>query len=551
MDPALREHIRETMPKFNPVLADGFATSQIPVADKYVHMLFKAISRSFPPGLEYTGFRPCLPSEELRQITKPKNQKNARKNNKSTYDIAESYLRMMMYTFKWKGKDLPPRYMFLPYVTDGGHIKISGSRYTISPVLADRVISILPKTVFVRLIKTRFMVLRMSQHYLMNGQDHSTHVVFSKIYQKQIVKDRNDPNRVNAHSTMPHYLFCKYGLSAAFQLFANCTPIVGDAQSITTEKYPASDWNIFMSSRVISGQPPSGRNDRLFYEPPAIRVAVRKSETTPMVEKMIGGLYYLLDLFPEQMKNVADFDKTLIWIRLLGYIVAPGTTSLGKLLKEMDDHMRSLDEYIDAIMQDQLANIDMHVDNVYQLFAILTERFDELLLKGSGQLSSMYDKELNVNYFVLYDISRAIVELGFKMMKLSEKPNLEEKEIISAFTSSIKPGLIYNIHKNVGSVSTNSYPGDNKALKITSLVVPQQASSKKSKGHNSLQLSDPINQLHVSIAEVGAYANLPKSQPSGWFRLSLYLSLDMENVVQRDPRFIPLFNSIQQWIDLP
>lgn len=551
MDPALAAHIRETMPKFNPVLADGFAAAQIPLAEKYVHMLFDAIARSFPPELKYDGPTRCTAMEEYKQITKPKVQKSARKNNKSTYDIAPSTLYMMRYDFSYRGKPLPPRYLYLPYVTDGGHMLISGSRYTVSPVLADRVISILPKSVFVRLIKTRFMVYRMSQHYLMNGQDHSTHVVFSKIYQKTIVKDRTDPNRVNGHSTMTHYLLCKYGFTTAFQLFANCTPIVGDPQSITTEKYPASDWNIFMSSRVLSGQPPSGRSDKLFYEASNLRVAVRKSEMSTMVEKMLGGFFYLLDLFPESMRHIGDFDKTTLWIRLLGYIVAPGTSSEGKLLKEMDDHMRSLDEYIDAIMQDQLANIDMHVTNVYQLFAILTERFDELLLKGSGQLSSMYDKELNVNYFVLYDISKAIVELGFRMMKLSEKPNLEEKEVINAFTSLIKPGIIYNMHKNVGSVSTNSYPGDNKALKITTLLVPQQASNKKSKGHNSLQLSDPINQLHVSIAEVGAYANLPKSQPSGWFRLSLYLSLDMENVVQRDPRFIPLFDKIQRWIDLP
>ncbi|HEY9657436.1 MAG TPA: hypothetical protein V6C65_03160, partial [Allocoleopsis sp.] len=274
---------------------------------------------------------------------------------------------------------------------------------------------------------------------------------------------------------------------------------------------------------------------------------------SPMVDKLLGGFFYVLDLFPRFIKPeyIGKPSETTMWIRLLGWIIAPGTQSDGKLLKEMDDHMRSLDEYIDAIVKGQLDRIGMQVENVYQLFAVLTDRFNDLLLKGSTKLSSMYDKELNVIYFVLFDISRAIVELGFKMMKLAEKPDLTEKEVINAFTSSIKPGTIYNMNKNVGSVSPNSYPGDNKALKITTLLVPQQSSNKKPRTHSSLQLSDPINRLHASIAEIGGYANLPKSQPSGHFRLSLFVRLNQDNVVQRDPRFIPLLDQIQRWFDEP
>jgi hypothetical protein len=239
-----------------------------------------------------------------------------------------------------------------------------------------------------------------------------------------------------------------------------------------------------------------------------------------------------------------------MWITLLGYIVAPGSPGGGKLMKEMEDHMRSLDEYIDAIVQAQLSKIGVNVDDVYQLFAYLTENFDDMLLKGSRNLSSMYNKELNVLYFTMYEISRAIVELGFSMMKLSEKPDLTEKEITAAFTAKVRPGLIYSINKTVGSVTTNSYPGDNMALKITTLLVPQQSSNKKTKGRESIQLSDPINRLHASVAWIGAYANLPKSAPSGHNRLAHFPDVDADNVVQIDPKFIPLSNYIQELFEM-
>jgi hypothetical protein len=553
MDPALATHIDLTMPDFNPKLAEGFAMTQIPLAEWYVDMLFSAISKSFPAAVKYNGGRRCTPMEEYKQATKKRNQKILRKNPKSTFDIARSDVFMNQYEFLWHGKPFAnPLYLYLPFVTTGGHITISGSRFTVTPVLSDRVISVLEKSIFVRLIKTRLTIHRLSQHYLLDGNDIAVHVVWSKVYQKPVTKDRTDQNRVTANSTLPHYLFCKYGFAGTFDRFAGgVKPVIGDITTITREFYPEDEWHIMQSVRVIGGEPPPGRSGN-YYIPSKLRVAVRKSEFTPMVKTLLGGFFYVLDFFPERIKP-EYFDKpneTRMWITLLGHIVAPGSTSEGKLWKEMEDHMRSLDEYIDAIVQTQLAKIGIAVDNVYQLFAFLTERFNSMLLNGAKNLSSMYDKELNVLYFTMYDISKAIVELGFRMMKLSEKPDLTEKEVMAAFTSLVRPGLIYSINKTVGSVTTNSYPGDNMALKITTLLVPQQSSNKKTKGREPTQLSDPINRLHSSVAEIGAYANLPKSAPSGHNRLAHFPEIDEDNVLQRNPKFVELLDNVQRLFEL-
>lgn len=551
-DPALGRFMDDTMPHFNEELVRGFAVSQIPLAESYVDMLFTAVAKSFPPELTYHGGRRCTPAEEYREVTKKKNQKTPKKNPKSTYDIARSDVFMMQYDFRYRGNKLPPRFLYLPFVTDGGHITISGSRFTISPVLADRVISVLEESIFVRLIKTRLMFYRLSQHFMLDGEDVATHVVYSKVYQKPTTKDRSDFTRVTANATMPHYLFCKYGFTRTFKEFGGCAPVVGYSDTINVKNYPPSEWHIVNSVRILNNEPPVGRNGN-FYEASKICVAVRKADyERSIVKSLLGGFFYVLDFFPERIKP-EYFDKqseTTMWIRLLGHIVAPGSTSEGKLLKEMDDHMRSLDEYIDAIVQTQLAKIGVNVDNVYQLFAYLTERFNQMLLGGQSKLSSMYDKELNVIYFVMYDISKAIVELGFRMMKLSEKADLAEKEVVAAFTSLVRAGLIYSINKTVGSVTTNSYPGDNMALKITTLLVPQQSSNKKAKGREPTQLSDPINRLHVSLADVGGYANLPKSAPSGHFRLNHFAVTNEDNVVLQNPKYSKLLNSVQQLFDL-
>ena len=84
----------------------------------------------------------------------------------------------------------------------------------------------------------------------------------------------------------------------------------------------------------------------------------------------------------------------------------------------------------------------------------------------------------------------------------------------------LRTGLIYSITKNHGEVSTISVSGDNKAFKITSLLVPQSGSNRQGSRKDRAVLNDPSKRLHVSVAEIGGYLNLPKSQPDGRARLT-------------------------------
>lgn len=553
MDPALRRHIKATMPQFNPLIAEGFAVSQIPMTEKYVDMLFSSIAESFPPGLTYEGGRRCTPREEYLEATRKRNQKPTRKNQKATFDIARSDVYMMQYHFKYNGIDLKPRYMSLPFVSDGGFITIGDSRYTISPVLADRVISVMRKTIFIRLIKTRFNVNRLMHHYVMDDEERSVHVAWSKVYQKKIIRDKSDPENVTAESTLAHYLFCKMGVSETFRQFAKCTPVFGTSGDITVENYPQAEWHIARTTRNAQNGAPTGRR-ALNYTATDLRVAIRKSEMSPMAEKLLAGFFYVADYFPSNVAHlpgsINSKHELTMWILVLGRINTPGPTAVGKILKEMEDHIRSLDEYIDPIVRGQLENIGFSVTNVYQLFALLIDNFNVMLLANANKLSSMYEKELNVLYFVLFDISKQIIELGFRMLKMTEKDVMTVDKINHVFGNHIRPGAIFHIYKNSGAVSANSYPGDNKVLKITTLLVPQQHTNKKNKKKGGLQLNDPINRLHVSVAEVGGYANLPKSQPSGHFRISPFLQLTSDNVVVQAPWFIPLANEIQAQLEM-
>lgn len=542
MDKELARLIDADTPKLNPVLANGLAVRDMQRVEDYIDRVLRAAASDFPPGLEYVNCVRCTPQEEFEQLTKIKN-------NRRTFDTARSDLYMMKYYFRYKGEMIePPRYLSLPFISDAGTITLGGSRFNISPLLSDPVISVGLNSIFVRLLKARLILERMDQHYQIDGVRETVKVAWSSIYNKnsKMLNMRDSgldaKSIVRANCTLMHYLLCKYGFTDTFLKYAGARPVVGDSHSITRDMYPEEDWVICSSTRV---RPKKGFARGAFWQPTDVHVAVRRSELTPMVKNMLGGFFYVAEHFPAQVLP-EHVDSTRMWMILMGQIIFTGNYHAGKLYDDTEDHMKSLDEYIDKMTMTKLQDSGVEIANVYDLFALMIKNFNDMVLSSKDKIASMYDKELSILYFVLYEITSAIFKLSFKLKAAAKKQELSRNEIVNYMNMTLKPGLIYSITKNHGEVSTISVSGDNKAFKITSLLVPQSSSNRQTSRKDRAGLSDPSKRAHVSIAEIGGYLNLPKSQPDGRARLNPMTKIDEKNVIVRNPEFIPLTDEVQK-----
>ena len=532
MDPELHRLVCNDTPKLNPLICNGLAVEHMKFVEKYVDQIFRSAAAGFPPGLTYSGFARCTPHEEYAMVTR-------KKGTRQTFDTARSDLYMVKYFFKFNGKDLDPRYLYLPFVSDAGCITISGSRFNISPILSDRVISVGVSNIFIRLLRDKLTFERMGQHFMIDSKRETVQVAWAAIYHKNPKMRKLKPT-VKANCTLIHYLFCKYGFTDTFMKFGKCKPIVGGAE-INKNTYPDDEWVICTSTQVK----PKGVG-RSFYEPTTLRLAVRKEDMTPMVKNMIGGFFYIADHFPSHI--LPEYvDTKRVWMILLGHIIFSGNIGVGKLYSDIEDHITSLDEYIDGIVILKLKEIGVHVDDIYHLFAIVIEKFNDWLLSATDKVASMYDKELSILYFILYEISSAIFNLYFKL-KAASKKELTEKEITSTMNMTLRTGLIYSIVKNHGEVSTVSSSGDNKAFKITSLLVPQSSSNRINSRKGPAPLNNPAKRLHVSVAEVGNAFNIPKSEPSGRSRINQMVQVASNGVILRDEKFVELLDDVQQHI---
>lgn len=548
MDNKLFGMVDNQMPKFNPLIANGLAVEQMKDVEHYIDQIFRCASLGFPDGLKYEGYVRCTPTEEYNEITH-------KRNNKRLCETARSDLYLVKYNFKLGNEQLYPRYLYLPFVNDAGIITLRGSRFMISPVLADRAISVETDNIFIPLNCAKLKFEKAVQHFRILGVDEgqeTVDVVWSAVH-NLMGKPRKDGTRptIDACSTLVHYLFCYYGVTETFARFANTRVVVGGPE-IDEHSYPKDKWTIFSSIQLK----PKGVRDK-FYASSNIRLAVPADQYTRLNKSLIGGFFYIVDHFPdrvlpEYIAPLGASDEDLraeknLWKTLLGHVIFASETSEGELINKINEHLGSLDEYIDEMIQDNLRRDGIIVDNIYTLFVHVIETLPARLMSAGDNVSSMYGKRLTVIHYILFDIIKAIMTVRFKLQSASKKKPLTVDDINKIMNRELGRDLITQINRKHGEVTSISSPGDNKIFKITSNVVMQTKSGSGGR-RSKANLSDPSKALHASIAEVGSFSNLPHSDPTGRSRLSPYLRLEDDGMIARNPEFIELLDRVQALI---
>lgn len=533
MDSQLSLMIEHDSPRLNAQLADGIATKHLNEVERYVDQVFTLTSKNFPKGLEYCGYVRCSAEEEFKQRTR-------RRENRCVFDIALSNVFMVKYLFKYMDKELPPTYMYLPYADDAGIIKLGGASFAIAPVLADRVISVGVSNVFIRLLRGKVTFMRNPHSIIIDNQRHSVQITYGLIYNKND-RQKKFETTIRMSSVLPHYLFCKFGIIGTFKKYCGITPVFGTIDTINTTNYPSDEYVICSST----GLKPKALG-KVFYEATRIRIAIRKDQFTALAKQLVAGFFYVVDHFPGRLQ-LEFIHSTNIWKILLGHILISGKVHEGILHDDMDEHVKSLDEYIDIPVALSLKDIGIEIDNFYDLMIVVMDRFSDWVLEAGDNINSMYNKELSVLYYVMYEITSAIFKLYFKLKAAGNKV-MNEKEVESIFKTYLKTGLIYSITKMHGEISSSSYSGDNKTFKYTTTLVPQADSNRLKSRRSHKSTDDPSKQLHVSVAEVGGYSHIPKSDPSGRSRLNLFAGIDKKNVIKRDKELIEFLDNIQSMI---
>ncbi len=546
MHPDLTKFVDKDAPDLNRDLYRGLAEIHLRHSGQYIERVLRSAAIGFPKEVTFVGMRALSPLEDYHMSVRPRGKRRSLPSSKGAqkqssqrqYETSQTDFYLAGITFAYNGENFPEKTIYLPYPDTSGSLAISDTRWQISPVLADRVISIGVSQIFVRLLRDRLTFSREPYHCKKNGVRENSDVVFSRIYHKS--KEADGRSTKTAKTSMVHYLFCKFGFAGAMKKYAGATPVV--AQNFDPAEFPADEWNIYSST----GIPPKTTGNRrrvVEWNAPTLKVAVRKSEENETVRAMVTGFFYVDEHFPmlvtEKHANLPEG-----WIAPMGYMLLSENQNRGRIEESIHKHLASLDDYADPIVIDNMRAIGIHITDIYDFFAIIAKDFGTWISNNQDKVNSMYDKELNVLYFVLFDITKAIFNLFFALKANTRKP-LSRNDVEKAINDNLRQGLIYAITKTHGEASSISYSGDSMAFKATATLTPQTNTVKTARKGGDRNTNDPTRKLHPSVAEVGAITAMSKSDPSGRSKINHYMQLSPgKDLIQRNPKFMELLDMI-------
>lgn len=539
MDKFLLDKAASTMPEIVPEVAHGLAAEQMGGVLKYVDRVWRSLD--FPEEFVYEGSRRVSPRKMFEVTT-------AARDNKIRYELSQSDFFMVAFDFSLYvngvRESVPPKYLLLPFVDENSMFDIRGKKFAIHSVMSDRSFSVGTDSVFKKFNRMMFTFERLTYHFNCNDRRASTYVTWSWIHheaRKRFSKRANNGKLV--YSTLANYLFAKHGVTETFRKYGGCEIVIGEAD-ITHDTYPADEWYI---CKTIGFTPKLYQRE--FYENTKLRIAVKKEDMTPMVESLIASFFYMVDHFP-QNATLEDIDDVWLWKIILGNIIIESGTSQGLIIKSIEEHQRSVDEYIDAIAKDELKEDGYDFDDIYDVFSYVIELLTKTRASDDEQISSMYGKQLVVLRYLLNELIQKInKDIMYRLRNIKNKKGeitvKDVNKIMPMLRTDIMAGLSnHALHPEVSIVSSAS---DNYLIGVTNEIVTQdKASGGSAKGR--INLNDSGKHLHVSVAEAGSFNVLPKADPTGRNRVSCYLPRTEKNVVTTRKRFAELLNKTQRMI---
>lgn len=528
LDKAISEYIRAEFPKFNEEICNGLASSHLKpsTVEEHVDGIFRSAATRFPPEVTYEGYSRCTPKEELEVITSKKST-----NSKRFYEISISDVFLVKYRFNNEGRELRPLYLYLPFVRDGGLIRLRGKLFAISPVIADQTLTVSNNSMFAYIRKARLIFNRLIHQFKLDGERKIAYVIWSKIYNTALRDE----------TALAHYLFCKYGVRETFHRMAGSEVAVGTSE-INTDRFPPDEWHICESM----GKP---RGFRGSYTPSPFKIAIKKSSLTLATESLIGAFFYVTDYYTNAI-HPEDIDDTTIWKVLLGYKILDPMGNEGKLLLSIEAHLDSLDSYLDIVDIEEMKKAGIFVSDIYKFFEYIITNMPYKVATTGPNISSLYGKMLTVRRYVLKGINNEIFNMHYGLRKkyVNAGRPLSDREVMTIFKNNIHYDAIFRISQLNGEVTSVGCPGDNKYIKITCDLVPQVKTQKviggSKKGKKRSGSSDPTQFLHASQAEVASFAFMPKSDPTGRSKINPYLRIGQDGEVLRNPEFAEILNKI-------
>ena len=509
MDKKLRDVIHKYVPEFNRETGLGLATSELDKIEDYIARAFQC---AFPPGNEYGvkyhEYRRCTSKEMFSEISKMRHKRRS-------FDLAKSTVYMTEYYLSINNEALAPIRLLLPYCERGGLYTARGVTNALSPVLVDKGLSKDNERLFIWLNKKKLNFERVPFNIVVNGNELMMQIVTSAAYKLDAkAKARQLPAayRNTASSGILHYAFAKYGFEETLKKYCN----VGEIKIGTTELLHANldpnEWFIFEG---VKRNPP--KNVKVHTD---LVVAVKQDrykDDRLMRQRLFDFMtlfFYVAWFFPEEL-TADNVNSPYIWQLLMGHVIFKSGEPAPRLLGYIEGHLRSIEDYIDALSIPRLRAGGIGAEDIYSFFVEVNDKITGLV--ATDDSSGMVGKSLTILEYVAEPIVNKINTLIYKI-KAAKNPMTAadlDKEVVRV----LKYDTILGLAKDAGFSSVARFSGDNLLFNVTNIIVPQSEAVKRKK-NKSGKVKINTNVAHADAIYFGSMTAMPKAMPTMRNRLN-------------------------------
>ena len=510
MNSILRDVLDGTKKKINRDIIEGLAKKSIYGAVEFIDSLIRNNVNNLNPniGLVYEGYRPLTPEEEYRFDL-----------NNNRYDIAKNYLYKVEFKFNLKGEEIT-RIMALPYVEENGSIiYLSDTPYVITPVLTEYSINPTGNEIFIRLLKDKITAKRIDRNYIKNGVVIRLSYIYAKSYK---LKNSGVYDKI----PLALYLFYKDGIMNTFKNRAGA-----DIKILTKEEDASKYTDKYNVYESIGVKPKIIKTNN--YRPHGIKILVPKEQDNIFVQNLIAGLLASFDLYPDYVtmaffKRINTPNENKFWKILLGKIIFRDGFKIDKLIENMDVHLTLLDGYLDVTVKEKLKEINIFVEDFYDLLAYIIKNFLALTVNSEKRSGDINNRYIEILYYILFNIITGINKAFFKINENYSKGKISIKEINNVFNKEISTRKIYSIIKSSGvnlAIMPIDYTADNLYPKIAAFLEDQNRGAGVVRDKNNA-FPRYTRQIRAEDAVVGSILYLPKKSPTPRVRINLFTDVD-------------------------
>ena len=498
--------------KVNKEVVKGLSRLYLKNTPDYLDRIIRSSIRSIHKDInfKYLGYEYLTPKEDFD------NQFSTTTTNNQV-DISDSTLYKVKFIFSYND-ELITRVISLPYVRDGGILTLSDTKYSVTPVLSEYVISSNGAEVFTRLMKDKLIIKKIERGIYKNGVRTPIPIIVSNIYKFA--------TSANPAVPIALLLFVQYGFDEVFKKYFDTKVIMQDGEG-PSEKLMKTH-TIYKSL----GRKPKNLRDN-DYKPNDIWFAVPNDKVTKNLEIFINSLMSTFDLINVYskylLKERGKKREKMVWKIILGKVIFKNNFALDKLLTKMDEYLTVLDGYMDDVTLEKLRETNINVKNFYDLIEKLILDFDKLTSTAMSRSASLDTRYIDINYYILYEHIAGINKTFHGINKDFIAGKLTYDNIVKTFNKKFSTKMVFNLIKN-GSTNLALVPvdssTDNYFFKVTSTLEDQNRGQGVKRAKNNT-FPQSTRTIHADDIILGSILYVSKKAPTPRLKINPYINIDL------------------------